>query len=286
MAVHPTTAAAALALVLGAGPAAAQHLPLAPERAAGQTVTPVFEGWYRNADGTYSLSFGYFNRNAEETVEVPIGVDNAIEPGGPDRGQPARFEPRRHWGVFAVRVPADFGDRRIVWRLVVRGDTFAIPGGLKHGWEIDALAGEAGSGNSPPELQFGPDGPTGAGPGGPPAHHLRARTGEPVELTVWAHDDGRARTSIVSDGRANVPVTLTWILHRGPGAVRFDDDTPAVDPATGRAITTAAFAQPGEYVLRVRANDASGVEPAGHAQCCWTNGFVKVTVTAAREDGP
>jgi hypothetical protein len=29
----------------------------------------------------------------------------------------------------------------------------------------------------------------------------------------------------------------------------------------------------------VRANDASGVANAGHAQCCWTNGFVKVTVT-------
>ena len=24
---------------------------------------------------------------------------------------------------------------------------------------------------------------------------------------------------------------------------------------------------------------AAGVASAGHAQCCWTNGFVKVTVT-------
>jgi hypothetical protein len=41
----------------------------------------------------------------------------------------------------------------------------------------------------------------------------------------------------------------------------------------------ATFSAPGEYVVRVRANDASGVAGAGHAQCCWTNGFIKVTVT-------
>ncbi|HKS05905.1 MAG TPA: hypothetical protein VJR92_06295, partial [Gemmatimonadaceae bacterium] len=47
----------------------------------------------------------------------------------------------------------------------------------------------------------------------------------------------------------------------------------------GSASTTATFGAPGTYILRVRANDASGVDNAGHAQCCWTNGFVKVVVT-------
>ena len=41
----------------------AAQLPLSPVSPRGQTVTPAFEGWYRNHDGTYSLSFGYFNRN-------------------------------------------------------------------------------------------------------------------------------------------------------------------------------------------------------------------------------
>jgi hypothetical protein len=253
-------------------------LPLAPGRASGQTVTPAFEGWYRNPDGTYSLSFGYYNRNTEEVVEVPIGPENRFEPGGPDRGQPARFEPRRHWGVFAVRVPADFGDHRVVWTLVVRGQTFAIPGSLKRGWEIDALAGEAGSGNTPPVLRFDPRGPVGRGPGGIAVGPLTAAVGRPLEVVVWATDDGRARSSITSGGREGVPVTLTWFKHRGPGEVAFADATPAVD-VDGRAATTATFGAPGEYVLRVRANDASGVAGAGHAQCCWTNGFVKVNVT-------
>jgi len=48
--------------------------------------------------------------------------------------------------------------------------------------------------------------------------------------------------------------------------------------AGGQATTSATFSAPGDYVVRVRANDASGVAGAGHAQCCWTNGFLKVAV--------
>ncbi len=59
----------------------------------------------------------------------------------------------------------------------------------------------------------------------------------------------------------------------------FSEPTAQVDNAGGTATTIATFSEPGEYVVRVRANDASGVSGAGHAQCCWTNGFVKVTVT-------
>ncbi len=260
-------------------PGSAQPVPLSPARATGQTVTPAFEGWYRNADGSFSISFGYFNRNTEEEVDIAVGPENSIEPGGPDRGQPTHFSARRHWGVFAVRVPADFGDRTMVWTLIMRGDTFAIAGSLKRGWQIDALEGEAGSGNTPPALRFEMGGPTGSGPGGIMGPPLSATIGTPVPLIVWASDDGKARSSIASGGRAGAPVTLTWFKHQGPGNVTFADASPAVAPTDGSASTTATFDAPGEYVLRVRANDASGVEGAGHAQCCWTNGFVKVRVS-------
>src|SRR5919108_728883 len=214
-------------------PAAAQQ----PARASGQTVTPVFEGWYRNPDGTYSLSFGYFNRNTEEVLEIPVGPNNFIEPGGPNRGQPTHFAPRRHWGVFAVKVPADFGERRVVWTLVVRGQTFSIPGSLKPGWEIDALEGEAGSGNTPPVLKFDPAGPEGRGPAGITGAKLSAKIGEPLTLTVWAKDDGKSRRGISGEGREDVPVTLTWFKHQGPGPVAFSDTTPAVNTADGKAPT-------------------------------------------------
>ena len=59
----------------------------------------------------------------------------------------------------------------------------------------------------------------------------------------------------------------------------FSEESSRV-PVTGAETSTmATFSAPGNYMLRVRANDASGVSGAGHAQCCWTNGFVKVTVT-------
>jgi hypothetical protein len=61
--------------------------------------------------------------------------------------------------------------------------------------------------------------------------------------------------------------------------VTFGDPKPTVAKADGKATTTATFSVAGHYVLRVRANDASGLSGAGHAQCCWTNGFVRVTVT-------
>src|SRR5687767_13425212 len=161
----PFCAVLAACLATGWRASAAQEL-LSPVRAAGQTVTPVFEGWYRNPDGTYSISFGYFNRNASEVLEIPIGPNNSIAPGDANQGQPTSFQPRRHWGVFAVTVPADFGEKKVVWTLVVRGETFAISGHLRPQWEIDAVGGEAGSGNTPPALRFERAGPEGRGPRG------------------------------------------------------------------------------------------------------------------------
>ena len=250
---------------------------LAPLRASGQTVTPVFEGWYRNPDGSYSLSFGYYNRNTEEEIDVPLGADNYLEPRTSDGAQPTHFVARRHWGVFAVKVPADFGQQKVVWTLNVRGQSFAIPGSLKKGWEIDAIQGEADTGNLPPVLKFAADGPEGRGPAGVTAGPLSAQRGVPLELVVFATDDGRASSGIASDGRENVPVTLTWFLHQGPAAVQFRDSAPKPD-ASGKAVTGVTFTVPGDYILRVRANDVSGVAGAGHAQCCWSNGFVKVQV--------
>jgi hypothetical protein len=48
-------------------------------------------------------------------------------------------------------------------------------------------------------------------------------------------------------------------------------------------MTTATFTEPGEYVLKVVAWDDSGgpgTVLADGFQCCWTNGYVKVTVKA------
>src|SRR5262249_40135249 len=81
----------------------------------GQQVFPVFEGWMPNADGTIEMFFGYVNRNYEEILDIPVGPNNSIEPGGPDQGQPTHFFPRRSQFTFSVRVPKDFGKKELVW---------------------------------------------------------------------------------------------------------------------------------------------------------------------------
>src|SRR6478672_1926590 len=61
----------------------------------GQNVAPYFEGWIKNADGTFDLVFGYFNRNYQEELAIAPGPENRVEPGNPDQGQPTYFLPRR-----------------------------------------------------------------------------------------------------------------------------------------------------------------------------------------------
>jgi hypothetical protein len=250
----------------------AAQVPLAAPAATGQTATPAFEGWYKNADGTYSISFGYYNRNMTEVLSIPVGPDNFVSPGDPNQGQPTYLYPRRHWGVFAVKVPADFGDKqKIVWTIKVDGQTFSIPGSLREEWQIDALEGEAGSNNTPPALSFDEGGAQGRGPAGVTVERTAA-VGKPLAITVITKDDGAGLT------RGGYPVTLTWFTHQGPAQVTFSTPSSRLTPTGGTATTTATFSKPGDYILRVRAND-SEVVTAGHAQCCWTNGFVKVRVT-------
>jgi hypothetical protein len=265
----PVVAVAAIFFSPGTGIAQGS---LAPIRSSGQSVTPAFEGWYRNPDGTYSLSFGYFNRNSQEVVEIPVGPDNNISPGAANQGQPTSFQARRHWGVFTVVVPSNFDKRaKVIWTLRNRGEEYAIPGSLDPLWQIDALEGEAGSNNTPPVLQFSEAGAGGRGPGGPTTS-MTATAGAPLTITVWGKDDGRGGT-----GRGQTPVTITWIKHQGPGDVTFAPATGRIPAAGGKASVAVTFSKPGDYIIRARAND-SAVASAGHEQCCWTNGFIRVTV--------
>ncbi len=262
---------------LVSSPVAAQGL--APAGTRGKSVTPAFEGWYQNKDGTYSISFGYYNRNSDEVLDIPVGPDNFMSPGPQNQGQPTRFYTKRHWGVFVVKVPADFGEKAVTWTLRVRGEQVAIAGNLRPDWQIDALEGEAGSGNTPPTLKFSESGPEGAGPAGITIGPLAAKVGVPLTIPVWTVDDGNAAGAMASDARSSTPVSLAWFKHQGPGDVTFAPPTARLTPTGGKSSVNATFNAPGDYVIRLRVNDASGVAGAGHAQCCWTNGFVKVTVS-------
>ena len=261
-------------VLVGAAQRPAQ-LPLEPFRDSGQGVTGAFEGWYQNPDGSFTLLVGYFSRNQEETLDIPVGPNNQIEPGGPDQGQPTHLLPRRQWGVFTIAVPKDFGDKKLTWTLVAHGQTTSIPLSLNPLWVIVPL--EHVMGNTPPVVRFEQGGAALQGPPRGISASLSTTLRDPVMLTTWVTDDLH-----VDPGPRPRPgplVRVFWSKFRGPGAVTFDNSKPEVDDtADGKATTTARFTTPGEYTLRLQANDSSG-EGGGGFQCCWTNAYVKVIVT-------
>ena len=254
----------------------------------GQNVAPVFEGWDRNPDGSFTMVFGYMNRNYEEEVEIPIGPNNKMEPGKADQNQPTHFYPRRQEFVFKIKVPADWGDKDLVWTLTSRGKTEKAYGSLLPIWELGNLVyleNRRGSG----ALTYPEE------PNRPPSIEMVGSTrrtvaaSEPLTLSVDVSDDGHPKpilraqrpprdvsASVGSRPRPQSPVTqavvkldpgvrlgVTWVVYRGgPGTVTFDPmRVPVVSgrseegPLAGRATTKVTFSEPGTYVLRAYADD-------------------------------
>jgi hypothetical protein len=287
-----------------------------PIRERGSSVTGAYEGWFRAKDsGSYFL-VGYFNRNTKQELDIPIGPNNRIEPGGPDQGQPTHFLPSRQWGVFTIKIPNDLGTKKLTWTLVANGQTNTITLHTIKEWVVEPFEDPA-SKNTPPVVKFDPDGPGFTGPPIGSATKLTAEPSEPLTLPAWitdepaklnvgnallvapgdaptvdaaadgAADAGRGASAIAGRGRgATGPrpnaVTATWSMFRGPGSVTFDNPKPTVNRAeNGKTVSTATFSAPGDYILRLQANDASG-EGGGGFQCCWTNVHVAVTVKPAK----
>ena len=261
----------AAAGVLAAGAAPEGQLPGGSiTRDSGQSVAPVYEGWYETEDGTVEASFGYMNRNWKEALDIPVGPDNRISPGPADQGQPTHFVPRRQIGIFTVRVPADPATE-VTWTLTSRGETLEIPVNLDPVYLIEPFRENARRfpGNTPPAVRFEAGGEAGVGPPGTQATRA-AVVGQPLALDVWVSDDGLG--SVFGDQR----LPLTWIKYRGAGPVTIADAEPLVE--NGKAGTTATFHEPGEYTLYLRASDGSNPPGSPPFQCCWTNGYVHVTV--------
>lgn len=246
-------------------------LPMGPARERGASITPAFEGWYQNDDGSYSLLIGYYNRNSKEPITIPIGPNNKIEPGEMDQGQPTYFEVGRQWGVFVIKVPKDFGKQAIKWTITSNGETQTIPFTLNPGYPITPFK-ELGMLNEPPVLTFKDGGAKFSGPPTTVAATYTGTVGQPVAIAVSA-TDVKERDKETGSLVAN----LSFHKYRGPGDVKFDNVRIPVRKAGETVTVNATFSAPGEYTLRVQANDESG-EGGGGFQCCWTNAYVKVSV--------
>ena len=247
-------------------------------------IAPVYEGWEPNADGSFNLVFGYVNRNWSGEIDVPVGPDNTIEPGGPDQGQPTHFFPRRNQFLFRVRVPKDFGTKELVWTIMSHGKTERAYGTLKPDYVIDetvlmANYGAGGQLGTTPDL-IGNKTPVLEVQGERTRH---AKVGEPVLLSAVAKDDGkprpRAMPAVVGASRtlpdSATGLRLAWFKYRGAGPVTFDPPqftvwqdtrdganspwaagwrTPPTPPDNTWAVG-ATFSEPGQYVLRCIAHD-------------------------------
>jgi len=243
--------------------------------ARGELVAPVFEGWFRDETGTLMLSFGYFNRNFEQELDIPIGPDNRIEPGPADQGQPTHFVPRRQWGAFAVLVSKEVERRllaerkTVTWTLRANNQTVTIPANLGTAYAIDSLK-EPTVGNTPPVLRFAGAPASGTGPLGAKTS-IKAIAGTPTTVKFSVVDDQRALPQ-----KRNIGVRVNWARYRGAGAVTITDATKAIDGGNGEASVTASFAEPGDYVLRVEASDTE----IHDFHCCWSNGYISASVAA------
>jgi hypothetical protein len=155
---------------------------------AGEAIFPAFEGWGPTQDGSSVLLIGYFNRNKQQSIDIPVGPDNRIDPGGPDYGQPTHFQTGRQYGVFAIPMPKDFGTKRLTWTLTANGHTSTVTFWANPQYWIGFYKNLA-NGNEPPRIKFSA---TGTELIGPPrdrvVQELTGTVGQPVPLTLWAAD--------------------------------------------------------------------------------------------------
>jgi len=201
----------------------------------GQNVVPAYEGWELNPDGSFNLVFGYFNRNWEEELDVPIGPNNNIEPGGPDQDSRPTFYPDAIGSSSGFASPRISDKKELVWTLSTQGKTERAYGTLKPDYFIDDIViqnnnGAGGAGGGRPDT-IGNKAPALKVEGDMTRH---VSVGQPVALTAFASDDDKPRRrpmppplSPLNRSNRGTPdsatgLRLSWFVYRGAGKVTFD----------------------------------------------------------------
>lgn len=281
----------------GALVSAQVQLPSNPPKAFGASISPAYEGWFDNPDGTHNFLIGYYSRNTEQEIDIPIGPNNHFEPGPADMGQPTHFLTRRRFGMFVVTMPKEFGKtQKISWTLTVNGTTTTIPFYMHIDYNISPLKSTEEAPNrdfnTPTHLKFEENGPMFMGPAITVAKAISrtATVGTPMPLNMWVDDD--ALYSSGGNGpmsNPRPPVSVVISKYRGPGNVtlgpgRLTFETlkggKPLEPYSGKTTAQVNFSAPGDYLVHVTANDYSG-NGGGGSGCCWTNAILKVAVKAA-----
>ncbi len=266
----------------------------------GLPVIPIMEGAYDNDDGSFTVSFGYHNRNSGQTLDIPLGPNNYIEPAQFDGMQPTHFEVDRQTGVFTVTVPAAMHDQSIWWHIKT-GDheILKVPGRIgKMGYTLDKTPRPQGS--LSPIAWFEEGGEKGADPIGVMSDKvLAAKVDTAIVLTAHTEDPS-VRDPNDPRYAKPVPLRVSWWRHQGPGEVAFTahESTPEPTPpepgvrrkppqpnevslvdGKGTANIYATFSEPGDYMIRTQIDNWDASDSTEGDQCCWTNLYQKVTVS-------
>jgi hypothetical protein len=272
------------------------------------------EGWYGNEDGSFSISFGYLNLN-DDTLMIPVGENNFLEPAQFNGMQPTVFLPGHHRGIFTAELPASMRDTDVWWTITKpNGEVTKVPGRIGSvAYQLDWMPRPHGS--LPPTVSFDGQNDEGRGPTGLLARRTQtASVGSPIVLAIDASDpserdmnDSRFREALalrVVWDQLQGPATVEYTRHEsnplpereesqepdsaagggggGGGFGRRGPAGPEVVPLSegqGTARVYVTFPEPGEYLMRARVDNFSATDSNDGDQCCWTNGYVKVTVT-------
>ncbi len=212
----------------------------------GRPIYLQYDGFVRNKDGSFTLSFGYFNMNAAD-VTVPAGSANLFTPGAGDRNQPIRFLKGRHRFACSMVVDNKF-DGKLQWKVTFAGRTeITTATALDPLYELDAsnekhalsgldvaAAPKDSCINRAPMLSI----LSASGEVSAAAATVTAEVGQDTTINGEVEDDALPRGSAVKS---------EWKKESGPGAVTFS--------STATGPTRVSFSAPGAYVLDLSASD-------------------------------
>ena len=208
-----------------------------------QPIYPAYDGFVKNPDGSYTISFGYFSHNAEPVTIAP-GPQNSFAPEPGDRQQPMTFKPgQQRFQCVMVVNPDVAGKMR--WTLTYAGTTTGTSERmLQSNWNLVEGAAELS------RLEYA-KAPRGVCLNRAPTVRLLGKTARKGEVSIDATttEDLHLFGSVNDEGLPRgKELVIQWKVLKGPGTVTFSNP--------GAARTRASFTAPGTYELELSATDS------------------------------
>ncbi len=228
--------AAGLALLAGS--------PLDATAQQNQPIYPAYDGFVKNADGSYTIAFAYFSHNSDAVTVAP-GADNSFSQAPADRMQPTTFRPG-HWRFQCVMVVgADF-DGKLSWNIAYAGKkTGTSQNMLQSNWFLVEGAEEL------KRIDFAKVPRNVCLNRAPAVRVLGAIRQEGGDVLGVAGQVGAQESLFGSVNDEGLPrtgkIAVTWKQVSGPGPAQFED--------ASRARTHVVYPAAGAYVLELSASD-------------------------------